>query len=490
MCPHAFRKELNTMIGSRKKMITFALLMGVLAIVFFASTHRWSFFTNSGNAKSAQGNVVYCYDAMNTDHHYDKPGKAPDGMDLVPMYAKNSASSPALAPNAPAATTAQSQGAALGERKILYWFDPMHPAYKSDKPGIAPDCGMTLVPKYENGDDDKMPPGSIVVSPEKQVLAGVRTAIVERKPLAREIRTTAQIVEDETRIAHVHVKTAGYLEHVYVDYIGQLVKKGDPLFTIYSPDLVSTEEEYLIAKRGDATLANAPFKEVAQGAQSLLESTRQRLRLWDISEEQIRQLDQSGKVTRDLTFYSPVTGFVTDRKAFPQTSVTPDTELYTVSNLSTVWALVDVYEYEVPFVHLGQRVTLSPSYSPGKTYSGAISYIYPTVDPQTRTVKARVQLANPGFALKPQMFADAQLHVDYGSQILVSQEAVLNSGTEQRVFVVHPGGVFEPRKVTIGAVIDGNVAVLTGLKPGETVVTSGNFLIDSESRLKSVGAQN
>jgi len=489
MRPHAARKELKTMIVSRKRVITFALLIGVLAVVFLASTHYWPIFTNSGSTKAAPSNVLYWYDAMNTDHHYDKPGKAPDGMDLVPMYAKNSASSPVTVPHASTASNSQSQVPAVGERKILYWYDPMHPAYKSDKPGIAPDCGMTLVPKYEN-DDARIPEGSIVIPPDKQVLAGVRTTKVERKPLSREIRTTAQIVEDETRIAHVHVKTAGYLEHVYVDYIGQLVKKGEPLFTIYSPDLVSTEEEYLIAKRGDATLANAPFKEVAQGAQSLLESTRQRLRLWDISEEQIRQLDESGKVTRDLTFYSPVTGFVTDRKAFPQTSVTPDTELYTVSDLSRVWALVDVYEYEVPFVHLGQRVTLSPSYSPGKTYTGAISYIYPTVDPQTRTVKARVQLSNPGFALKPQMFADAQLRVDYGSQILVPQEAVLNSGTEQRVFVVHPGGVFEPRKVTIGAVIDGNVAVLTGLKPGETVVTSGNFLVDSESRLKGVGAQN
>jgi RND family efflux transporter MFP subunit len=487
----SIRKEFMKMIGSRKKAIIFALLIGVLAFVFHASTHRWNLFAIGGNAKPAASNVLYWYDAMSPDHHFDKPGKAPDGMDLVPMYTKNTASLPASASNASPASAGSAQAPApgIGERKILYWFDPMHPAYKSDRPGIAPDCGMTLVPKYEN-DDAKIPEGSVIIPPDKQVLAGVRTSIVERKPLARDIRTTAQIVEDETRIAHVHVKTAGYLEHVYVDYIGQLVKKGEPLFTIYSPDLVSTEEEYLIAKRGDATLANAPFKEVAQGAQSLLESTRQRLRLWDIGEEQIRQLDQSGKVTRDLTFYSPVTGFVTDRKAFPQTSVTPDTELYTVSDLSTVWALVDVYEYEVPFVRIGQRVILSPSYSPDKTYAGTISYIYPTVDPQTRTVKARVQLSNPGFALKPQMFADAQLRVDYGSQILVPQEAVLNSGTEQRVFVVHPGGVFEPRKVTIGAVIDGNVAVLTGLKPGETVVTSGNFLIDSESRLKNVGAQN
>jgi RND family efflux transporter MFP subunit len=311
---------------------------------------------------------------------------------------------------------------------------------------------------------------------------------VERKALAREIHTTAEIVADESRISHVHVKVSGFIDRVYVNSIAQLVRKGQPLFTFYSPDLVATEEEYLIAKRGDRTLASAPFKEIAQGAQSLLESARQRLRYWDISDEQIRQLDQSGKAIRTLTIYSPVSGFVTDRKAYPQASITPDTELYTISDLSSVWALADIYENEVPYVRVGQRVTFTLSYYPGKTYSGKISFIYPTVDPQTRTVKVRVQLANPGYILKPQMFADAQVHVDYGTQIAVPREAVVDSGAEQQVFVAQAGGVFVPRKVTLGATVDDQVVVLSGLKAGETVVTSGNFLIDSESRLK--GAQN
>jgi RND family efflux transporter MFP subunit len=392
------------------------------------------------------------------------------------------------------ASSSESQGSqdaaqtstSVQDRKILYWYDPMHPAYRSDKEGVAPDCGMTLVPKY--ADDDaiaKMASGTVVIPEDKQTLAGVRTIVVERKLLVRTIRTTAQIIADESRITHVHLKVSGYVDRVFVDYVGQLVKKGDPLFTLYSPDLVSTQEEYLIAKRGNASLGTAPFREVAEGAQSLLDSTRERLKLWDISDEQIRKLDETGQVERNLTFYSPVTGFVTDRKAFSQTSINPDTELYTVSDLSSVWATADIYEYEVPFVHIGHRVKLSLSYYPGKTYSGTISYIYPTVDPQTRTVKVRVDVPNPGFTLKPQMFADAQLEVNYGTQILVPQEAVLDSGTAQQVFVVHPGGVFEPRKVTLGPAIDGNVAVLSGLKPGETVVTSGNFLIDSESRLKT-----
>jgi len=424
-----------------KKLILGILIVLMLGLVYAGATHRW-FGQGKGKIAAAQSaggerKPLYWYDAMDPQHHYNHPGKAPDGMDLVPQYPEKTATSVGQVNNSP-----------------------------------SPDMA-------------NMPMGAVTITPEKQVLAGVRTAVVERKSMIRDIHTTAQIVADETRIAHIHVKVAGYIDKVYVDFVGQLVKKGQPLFTLYSPDLVSTQEEYLIAKRGNATLANAPFQEISQGSQSLLQSSKQRLKLWDISDDQIKELDKTGKVKKDLTFYSPITGFVTDRKVFPQTSVTPDTELYTVSDLSTVWADADIFEYEVPFVHLGQKVSFSLSYYPGKTYMGKISYIYPTVDPQARTVKVRVKLPNPGFVLKPQMFANAELRVDYGTKIIVPEEAVLNSGTEQHVFVVHEGGVFEPRKVTIGPVVDGNVVILSGLKAGETIVVSGNFLIDSESGLKN-----
>lgn len=472
-----------------KRVITLVLLAFALAAVYGIATHPRLLAFASGQQDSGERKVLYWYDAMNPQRHYDKPGKAPDGMDLVPAYADQSTTSVARGA-APQTGPTNLPGTPGQPRKILYWYDAMHPAFRSDKPGIAPDCGMTLIPKYADDNLSKMPDGTVIIPHDKQVLAGVRTTLVERKPLMRDIQTTAQIVADETRISHVHVKVAGYIDRVFVDYVGQLVNKGDALFTLYSPDLVSTEEEYLIAKRGNAILGAAPFANVAQGAQSLLDSTRQRLKLWDISDEQIKKLDETGKVERDLTFYSPVTGFVTDRKAFAQTSVTPDTELYTVTDLSSVWATADIFEYEVPFVHVGQRATFSLSYFPGKKYSGAISYIYPTVDPQTHTVKVRVQVPNPDFTLKPQMFANAQLHINYGTQVLVPQEAVLDSGTVQQVFVVRDGGFFEPHKVTLGPVIDGNVAILSGLKPGERVVTSGNFLIDSESRMKtSAGEQ-
>jgi Cu(I)/Ag(I) efflux system membrane fusion protein len=429
----------------------------------------------------AERKVLFWYDAMNAQHHYDKPGKAPDGMDLVPQYADEEAK-----------TTAGQAGdastpASSSERKVVYWYDPMHPAYKSDKPGIAPDCGMQLVPKYatEDSGTKTMAVGTVKIAPDRQQLIGVRTATVTRGPLVRSVRTTGQITADETKIEHVHVKISGYIDKVYVDYVGQLVKKGQPLFTVYSPELVATEEEYLIAKRAEKNLGTSEFKEVSQGGQALLHSARQRLKLWDITDEQIKRLDESGEVSRTLTFYSPVDGFVMDRKAFPQTAITPDMDLYQITDLSKVWVNADVYEYEVPFVKVGQTLEMQLSYYAGKTYTGKITYIYPTVDPVTRTVKVRIECSNPNYDLKPQMFANVELKINYGIQILVPQEAVMDSGDKQYVFLAHDGGVFEPRNIQMGPKMDGKAVVMSGLKPGDKIVTSGNFLVDSESRLKS-----
>ena len=392
--------------------------------------------------------------------------------------------------------TASQTTTAGTERKVLYWYDAMSPQHHYNKPGKAPD-GMDLVPQYAEGDTSQtgsaptaaaMPAGTVKIAPEKQQLIGVRTGTVERQSLVRTVRTTGQLTSDETKLAHIHVKVNGYIDKGYVDYVGQLVKKGQPLFTLYSPDLVATEEEYLIAKRGVKEMGASQFPDVAQGSQSLLRSTRERLKLWDISDEQIKKLDETGEVTKTLTFYSPVSGFVTDRKAFPQTAVTPDMDLYVISDLSTIWVNADVYEYEVPFVKVGQTADMQLSYYAGRIYTGRITYIYPTVDAVSRTVKVRIEFPNPNFDLKPQMFANVQLKINYGKQIVVPQEAVMDSGDKQYVFVVHLGGVFEPRVIQMGAKLEGNVVVLSGLNAGETIVTSGNFLIDSESRLKSAMA--
>jgi membrane fusion protein, copper/silver efflux system len=368
------------------------------------------------------------------------------------------------------------------QRKVLFWYDPMHPNFKSDKPGVAPDCGMDLVPMYEGqgGVED----GMIKVSAERQRALGVRVAPVEEKVISRTLRTSGQVVPDETRIAHVHVKTPGWIENVYVDFVGQMVKKGQPLFTIYSPDLVATQEEYLIAKRGQKALGNSSYQEVAHNSQSLLESARERLQLWDLTDTQIKRLDQTGEVNRTITVYSPVTGYVTDRKAFPHVSVTGDSDIYTLTDLSRVWVTADVYESELPYVKVGQPATIKLSYVPGKTFHGRVTYNYPMLDPQTHTAKVRIDVPNNGLLLKPNMFADVDLQISYGKHIVVPEGAVLNSGSTQTVFVVHEGGKFEPREVTVGPTIDGQTIIEFGLEKGEVVVSSGNFLLDSESRMK------
>lgn len=466
----------------RKVFIVIAI---ALAAAVFAgmrySTDVTALFQHD-TAKQANGRkVLYWYAPMDPNYHSDHPGKSPMGMDLLPKYADEAASSGSQ-------TAADgAQAATRSERTVLYWYAPMDPNYHSDHPGKSP-MGMDLLPKYADDEAAKLAPGSVKLSPERQQMVGVRTAAVERAPLTRTIRTTGTLVADETKLGHVHVKVNGWIDQVYVNYVGQPVKKGQPLFTVYSPDLVATEQEYLIALKGQDYLGKAPYREVSSGANSLLEATRERLKLWDISDDQIKKLEQTGKIEKTITFYSPVSGFVLDRQAFPQTSVGPDKELYLVADLSDIWVDADVYEYEIPYVHVGQKATMQLSYSPGKTYIGRVSFIYPIADAQTRTVKVRLEFPNPNFELKPQMFANVEFNISYGTNILVPAEAVLDSGSRQTVFVAKGNGYFEPREIKVGPRLDDKVVVLSGLQPGETIVTSGNFLIDSESRLSAATA--
>jgi len=385
--------------------------------------------------------------------------------------------------------TSSETAPAKTELKVLYWQDPMHPSYKSDKPGKAPDCGMDLVPVYENGGgSSNLPEGAFQISPEKQQMIGVTYGVVTSSSVSKSLRAVARLAFDETKIIRIHTKVEGWIENVYVDFIGKQVTKGQPLISIYSPDLLQTQQEYLLALRGRSELSESPFREAVAGSESLLESARRRLELWDISETQIKDLEARGKPTKALTLYAPTNGFVLARNAFSKQRVTPDVELYQIADLSTIWAIADIYEYEASEIKIGQSATMTVSSYPGKTFKGQVSYIYPQLDNATRTLKVRIEFPNPDFTLKPDMYANVELKIDYGKKLTVPQEAVLDSGSEQLVFVALEGGYFEPRKIQLGAKVDNNFIVLGGLKPGERIATSANFLIDSESKLKSAAA--
>ncbi len=375
------------------------------------------------------------------------------------------------------------------ERRILHYVDPMHPQYKSDKPGTAPDCGMDLVPVYADEQtssaDGANIPGAVKISAEKQQLIGVQTGLAEYRDVQKVIRTVGEITYAEPKQAYVTTKFEGYIEELFVDYTGKLVEKGQPLFSVYSPELVSTQEEYLLGINAQKSLERSSIGEVAAGASTLLESARRRLRLWDISDKQIEELERSGKITKTLIIYSPIRGYVVEKMAVQGLKVMPGMNLYQIADLSTVWVLADIYEYEIPFVKVGQEATVMLSYYPGEVFKGQVTYIFPYLTPETRTVKVRLELPNPGGKLKPQMYANVDLQSGYGKQLTVPEEAVLDAGEEKVVFVVREGGYFEPRQVEVGAKAQNHFIVLSGLKEGEKIVTSGNFLIDSESRLKS-----
>jgi Cu(I)/Ag(I) efflux system membrane fusion protein len=282
----------------------------------------------------------------------------------------------------------------------------------------------------------------------------------------------------------------GYVEHVFVDFVGQIVKKGDRLFTIYSPDLVATQEEYLLALRSRSVLKDSSFPWISSGSQSLLDATRQRLRLWDVQDAEIEQLEKDGKVKRELTIYSPVNGLVTEREAFHHGRfVSPEMDLYKLVDLSTVWILGEVYESELPYVRNGQAVEIELPYAAQATsLRGRVTYVYPYLEPKTRTVQVRMEFPNPGYRLRPGMFVNVKLKADLGRSIAVPEDAVLDTGTRQYVFVDRGEGYLEPRPVKAGAEAEGYIAIESGLRAGERVATAANFILDSESRLKGAFA--
>ena len=375
-------------------------------------------------------------------------------------------------------------------RKVLYWVDPMHPAYKSDKPGKAPDCGMDLEPVYEDaavGAGASAVPGYSTISlPQEKLQAiGVRLGKAETRDVTKSIRTVGRVTFDETLQHQIHAKFEGYIERLYVDYTGKPVRKGQPLLSIYSPELLASQQEYLLAYRAKKQLAGASNADVSRGAADLYESARQRLLLWDISPKEIEELEKTGTPRKALTLSSPVDGFVLSKNAVAGARVMPADTLFEIADIRRVWVLADVYESEAPFVQVGQTAKVSLSYLPGRSWTGKVGFIAPVLDEKSRTVKVRLEFQNPNGTLKPEMYADVLLERPLGRVVTVPDGAVLSTGTRSIVFVARGNGLFEPREVKPGAKVNGWWEIRSGIAAGEEVVTQANFLIDSESRLKS-----
>lgn len=327
---------------------------------------------------------------------------------------------------------------------------------------------------------------AVYISPARQQLIGVRTAAVARRSLDSTIRTTGTIAYDETRVAQIHTKVAGWIETVSVDYVGKAVRRGQPLFTIYSPELVATQNEYLLALRAARQLGDSRFVETRQGADALVSATRDRLRLWDISDAQVDELERTGQPRRTLTLYSPFDGVVLERNAFAGQYVAPEMSTFKIADLSTIWVLAHVFEYEARTVTTGQEAEIQFPYGQStRALKGRITFVYPDVDPMTRRVKVRIAFANAGFELRPETYVTVLLRSGMGSALAVPREAVLDNGDKRYAIVALPQGYFEPREIDIGQPVDDFFPLLSGLSEGEQVVTSAQFLIDSETNLQA-----
>lgn len=387
-----------------------------------------------------------------------------------------------------AAATSSSTGI-KGERKLLYYRNPMGLPDTSPVPKKDP-MGMDYIAVYE-GEETAGSFGSsstgmqISISTEKVQRLGVRTEAAKLRMLDRTVRAAGRIEPDERRTYAIAPKFEGYVERLHVNATGQPVGKGQPLFEVYSPELVSAQREYAVAMQGVQAMNNAG-SESQDAMKRLSEASLTRLKNWDISEDQIKALAASGETKRTLTFRSPVSGIVTEKKALQGMRFMPGEALYQIADLSSIWVIADVFEQDIGLVKTGAKAQIRINAYPDKTFSGALTYVYPTLTAETRTVPVRIELANPGNLLKPGMFAEVELPVAAkGSVITVPNSAVIDSGTRRIVLVQSGEGKFEPREIKTGARSDQHVEVISGVKDGELVVVAANFLIDAESNLKA-----
>jgi Cu(I)/Ag(I) efflux system membrane fusion protein len=383
--------------------------------------------------------------------------------------------------------------------KTLYTCS-MHPFIIKDKPGTCPICGMELIKKIDGAagggaqsaeqkqQADML--GHVSLSPTQRVMANVATVAVKQSTLNKEINAVGIVQYDQSRQAKVTAWIAGRIDKLHVNRVGDLVSRDRPVAEVYSPDLVATQQEYLLAVRSRDQLKSSPIAAISQNGDGLVASARQRLLLFGVKESQIAELEKAGKPNIRLPIYTPLSGIVIEKMVQQGQYVNTGEVLFNIADLSRVWVEVEVYENEFPNIHIGQQVEIRSQSFPTRPFTGRIAYIYPFLDPKTRTVKARVEMANPGMKLKPDMFVNAIIKVPLGSAIVVPVTALIDTGTRQVVWVESSAGMFEPRNVQVGQKTDDRVQILSGLKSGEKVAVSGGYLIDSESQLKGGGGQD
>ena len=331
---------------------------------------------------------------------------------------------------------------------------------------------------------------TVEITPEKQQLIGVKIVEASMKPLQKIIRTVGRIEFDERKLFTINIKFEGWIEKLYADYTGRYIRKGEPLADIYSPELYATQQEFLNLLRWNKSEIRNQKSEIetmlSKDAEVIIEAAKQRLKLWDISDEQIEKIQKTGNPIRTLTIFSPVNGYVVEKMAIQGMRVMPGEKLFNIADLSTLWILADIYEYELSLVKPGQKAKITLSYLPDKEFSSTINYVYPSLSGTTRTAKVRFEIPNYNDKLKPQMFTNIEIKIDLGKRLSIPDDAIIDTGTRQIVYVDTGEGNFEPREVMLGLKADGLREVLMGLKPGEKVASSASFMIDSEAKLKGI----
>ncbi|MGB2692103.1 MAG: efflux RND transporter periplasmic adaptor subunit, partial [Thermodesulfobacteriota bacterium] len=415
------------------------------------------------------------------------------------------------------------------EGEIDYWTCAMHPSVRLKEPGQCPICGMETTPVWkrdnsqtepmaqakmeekdstENGEDmsdmqghdhssmgvrpkpgsDQEVKSTFSVNPERQQLIGIKTEPVMMRTMDKDIRTVGMVTLDESKVYNVQTKYTGWIDKVFVDFRWQHVHIGQPLFSIYSPELVTAQEEYLLALKSKNILNDSQFPDISSGADSLLKASRRRLELLGVSQSQIKELKRTGIVKTNLTVYSPVKGHVAQKNAFENMHVEPNTVLYKIADHTTAWVQVDIYENEISMIKLGQKARMTMASFPGEVFEGEVKFINPHLNSETRTVKVRLEFPNPDLKLLPEMYADISLEIPIGEKLSIPTSAVLRTGKQDVVFVDKENGTFEIRRVQLGQKTGSYYEVLRGLKGGEQVVSRANFLIDSESKVQAAVA--